>query len=104
VGVYLDNVVNPRERALLDSKRLELGLTTKQAEMIERRCAPTRVVEYTHLVEGVLVDGVINDVERSFLKKKAEQMELDEWVAAQIELSVKARHDARTAASDPPNR
>ena len=85
VGTYLDAVINIRERNLLDTKRLELGLTTDQAEKIERQCAPENVVEYTRLVEGVLVDGIITEDERAFLQKKAKELDLDSWVADQIE-------------------
>jgi RNA polymerase subunit RPABC4/transcription elongation factor Spt4 len=85
VGSYLDGVINIRERTLLDSKRLELGLTAEQADKIERQCAPENVVEYSRLVEGVLVDGIITEVERAFLKKKAKELNVDSWVAGQIE-------------------
>jgi RNA polymerase subunit RPABC4/transcription elongation factor Spt4 len=85
IGTYLDGVINVRERRLLDSKRLELGLTEDQAEKIERQCAPANVVDYTRLVEGVLVDGIITDEEREFLQQKAKELNLDSWIAKQIE-------------------
>jgi len=85
VGTYLDGVINIRERRLLDSKRLELGLTEDQAETIERQCAPANVMDYTRLLEGVLVDGIITDEERTFLQQKAKELNLDSWVAKQIE-------------------
>ena len=88
VGAYLDNVANSREKALLSKKRLELGLAVEQAELIERACAPENVVEYTRLVEGVLVDGVITDEERGFLESKAGNMKIDPWLAEQIEKTV----------------
>ncbi len=83
-GAYLDGVMNARERALLDKKRLELGLSADDVESIERQCSPANVLEYTHLVEGVLVDGKIDDAEAAFLQKKAEQMKIDSWLARQI--------------------
>lgn len=85
MGTYLDGVINIRERNLLDNKRLELGLTTEQAEKIERQCAPENVVEYTRLVEGVLVDEIITEDERAFLEKKAKELNLDSWTTDQIE-------------------
>lgn len=87
-GAYLDGVVNYRERLLLDQKRLELGLSTEEAESIERQCAPEKIVEYNYLVEGVLVDGVISETEQEFLRKKAEQMGIEPWVADQIKETV----------------
>ena len=87
-GAYLDGVVNVRERELLKKKRLTLGLTTEEAEQIQRECAPPNVIEYTRLVEGVLVDGVINKDERSFLTRRAGELGLDEWVTKQVELVV----------------
>jgi len=88
VGSYLDGVINIRERNLLDSKRLELGLTAEQADKIERQCAPENVVEYSRFVEGVLIDGVITEDERAFLQKKIKELNLDSWVAEQIEQTV----------------
>jgi uncharacterized membrane protein YebE (DUF533 family) len=87
-GSYLDGVVNIRERNLLDNKRLELGLTTEQADKIERQCAPENVVEYSRFVEGVLIDGIITEDERAFLQKKIKELNLDSWVAEQIEQTI----------------
>ena len=84
-GAYLDGIINVRERRLLDKKRMELGLSTEEAELIERKCAPDNVVEYTRFVEGVLVDGVITEVERAFLEKKARQLHLNPGLAREIE-------------------
>jgi hypothetical protein len=84
VGAYLDGVINIRERKLLNKKRLELGLSSAEAENMERQCAPENVFEFTRLVEGVYVDGVIDETEKAFLKKKAEKMKVDSWVATQI--------------------
>jgi hypothetical protein len=84
-GAYLDGVVNLRERALLEKKRLELGVNAEVAEQIERECAPESVVEYCRLIEGVLVDGVISERERKFLQQKAEHLGVDPWVAEQVE-------------------
>lgn len=91
VGAYLDEVMNVRERILLDKKRLELGLNTEEAESIERQCAPENIVEYTRLVEGALVDGIIDDAESVFLQKKAKKMNIDPWVAEQIKEEVIAK-------------
>ena len=43
------------------------------------------MMEYTRLVEGVLVDGIITKDERAFLQKKAAELNLDSWLADQIE-------------------
>lgn len=88
VGSYLDGVINIRERNLLDTKRLELGLTSEQADKIERQCAPENVVEYSRFVEGVLIDGIITEDERAFLQKKIKELNLDNWVAEQIEQTI----------------
>ncbi len=85
LGAYLDGVVNMRERALLNNKRLELGVSAEDAEAIERQCAPENVVEFTRLVEGVLVDEQIDEVEQEFLDAKARQLGVDPWVAEQIQ-------------------
>ncbi|MDP8236415.1 MAG: TIR domain-containing protein [Candidatus Erginobacter occultus] len=87
-GAYLDGVVNVREREMLGKKRLALGLTQDEAYEIERQCAPHNVLEYTRLVEGVLVDGTIDENERVFLKTKAGELGIDEWLARQVELVV----------------
>ena len=57
----------------------------EEAEKIERCCAPENIIEYTRLVEGVLVDGIINESERAFLDRKAQQLNVDPWSAKQIE-------------------
>lgn len=85
IGAYLDGVVNLREKKMLNRKRLELGLSTEEAERIERQCAPENVLEYAGLVEGVLVDGVISEQERAFLDKHTERMGLDRWIVEEIE-------------------
>jgi hypothetical protein len=43
------------------------------------------VIEYSRFVEGVLVDGIITDIEREFLDKKALKIGIDPWVAKQTE-------------------
>jgi len=84
VGAYLDGVLNIRERQLLEKKRLELGLSNEDATIIERQCAPPSVIEFTHLVECVLLDDLINEEESVFLERKAQELKLDSWVAQQI--------------------
>jgi RNA polymerase subunit RPABC4/transcription elongation factor Spt4 len=92
-GAYLDMIITAQERAMLDQKRLELGLSVEQAEEIEKRCVPANILEYHHLVEGVLVDGIINEYERVFLNKKTEQLKIDPKIAACIEDDVKRAYE-----------
>ena len=94
-GAYMDGVLTARERYVLNSKRLELGLTTKQAERIERECVPGNVMDYHHYVEGVFVDGIIDDYERDFLDKKAKELAVDPEMARIIEKEVDATTKAR---------
>lgn len=84
-GVYFDQIVNARERVMLDRKRLELGLSVAQAEEIERRCVPRNIALFQELVEGLLLDGEISDTERAFLEKKASALNIDPELAASIE-------------------
>ena len=84
-GAYLDQVVNRREREMLERLRLELGLTHEEAEAIERECALPGVVEYQSLLEIVFLDGVIDERERTFLDHKAEALGLDPELVAHIE-------------------
>ncbi len=88
VGAYLDGFVNKRERMLLNKKRLELGLSNDEAEMLEQECAPRNVVEYMRVVEGAMVDGCINAEEQQFLDGKAEVLGLDPWLAEQVTRAV----------------
>lgn len=93
-GAYLDGVVSPLERALLNEKRLELGLTSEEAEDIERQIAPKSILAYYHAVEAALIDGEISTMERDYLSRKAVELSVDEWTAEEIENSVKAVCDS----------
>jgi uncharacterized membrane protein YebE (DUF533 family) len=84
-GVYIDGVVNVRERGELERRRLELGLDADEAKRIEAEAAPSETWEYMHLVRGVLVDGVIDEQERAFLDEKARELAIDPWVRKRIE-------------------
>jgi len=89
-GAYLDNAVNARERTTLNEKRLQLGISLRQAAAIERKCAPREVLEYQRFLEGVYVDGVVNDHERRFLEKKRAELGLDPATAEQLEEQYRA--------------
>ncbi len=90
-GAWLDGVVNVRERQFLEEKRLDLGLSTAEAEAIEAGIAPPSALRYETLVQGVLIDEHVSDEERSFLDRKAREWGIDPWVANQIEEAVKAQ-------------
>lgn len=84
-GIYSDRVVNIVERKMLDQMRLELGISVENAEAIEHKYDEKHSLDYSNLVEGVLVDGIIDDDERAFLQKKAKEWNIDPNIAKQIE-------------------
>lgn len=95
-GAYLDKHVNEHEREALEQKRLELGLSTDEAEAIESRCIPRNEAEYHRLVEGVYVDGLVNEAERAFLNLKMEQLKIDSRTATLIERSVRRSREMKS--------
>lgn len=97
-GAWLDGVINVKERQLLDQIRLEMGLTTEEAEAIELREAPAGVMAYSRFVEGALADGIISEEERVFLDRKAGQLGIDPEVAQNLEEALKAAMLAEIAA------
>lgn len=84
-GVWADGVLNIWEIKQLREKRLQIGLTIEEAEYIERDCAHSNVLEYCNYVQGVLVDGIIDENERSFLDRKALELNIEPRVQKQID-------------------
>ncbi|MDP6630924.1 MAG: zinc ribbon domain-containing protein [Kiritimatiellia bacterium] len=102
-GVYIDQVVSARERMMLDKLRLELGLSSEEAETLEKRCAPLEVISYQVAVEAAFLDGEIDKHEREFLDMKASELKIDPEVAAEIEqqcLKLQTLRKTASAASD----
>lgn len=89
-GVWLDGIVYPRERELLEKKRIELGLSCDEAQKIETECAPPKNLVYTQLVEAVLVDKQITPQEKTYLERKAKELGIDPRLKEQIENSLGA--------------
>lgn len=84
-GAYMDQVVNARERHVLNEKKLELGLSDEQAEAIERECTAQEIIEYQNFLTGVYIDGSVNEVERRFLERKTQDLGIDSRLAGEIE-------------------
>ncbi len=84
-GVWLDGVVNKREREELEKRRIELGISYDVAQEIETKCVPHKNLLYTNSVEAVLIDNKITKQERSYLDKRAERLGIDKWLQKQIE-------------------
>jgi hypothetical protein len=84
-GVWADGVLNIWEIKQQREKRLQLGLSIEEAESIERDCAHSNVLEYCNFVQGVLVDGIIDENERSFLNRKAMELNIEPRVQKQID-------------------
>ena len=84
-GAYLDEVVNAREREMLEEKRLELGIAVDEAEEIEMTCVSPAMRDFTRFLEGVYVDRLVNAQEREFLNGKIEGLGIDPAVAEETE-------------------
>jgi RNA polymerase subunit RPABC4/transcription elongation factor Spt4 len=84
-GAFLDQVITPDERELLEKKRLEMGLTAADAEEVHRRCIPQNIREYQRLVEAASSDGSINDLERALLERKVVELGVNPKTAKSIE-------------------
>jgi RNA polymerase subunit RPABC4/transcription elongation factor Spt4 len=84
-GAFLDQVITPDEREMLEKRRLEMGLTADDAEEVHRRCIPQNIREYQRLVEAASSDGSINDAERALLARKADELRINSKVAKEIE-------------------
>lgn len=83
-AIWADHHVNADERLFLKRKRLELGLTERQAEKIEESVAPTEYLTFIELIEAVLLDGIIDDQEMEFLFVKAKRLNLDKQTAKDL--------------------
>jgi len=84
-GAYLDQVVGARERRVLEEKRLELGLSVRQTEEIEKTCVAPEVIEYGKLLELAFIDGRVNKHERKFLQASIERLRLEPELAEHLE-------------------
>jgi len=94
-GVLVDGQIVEAERRFLERKRAELGLDRDGAARIEEEVqvasqeSPVPAdTQFRRLVEGVLVDGRIDEAERCFLDRKRAELGLDADEAARIEREV----------------
>lgn len=73
-AVWADWEVTPMERKWLQTKRLELGLSPKEAEKVENQVIPKNYNQFLNLVAATNLDGVIDDDEEYFLTEKAKEL------------------------------
>lgn len=69
------------ERQWLQQKRLELGITIEQAEIIELQVIPKNYFLFSEIIEATRVDGKIDKLEKEFLKEKARKLDIPIEVA-----------------------
>ena len=81
----LDNIINKSEKALLESKRVELGVTEEIFEELMDTYLSNEVKKYTDHLETIAIDGVVSVEERAYLDKKIKQLNLDPWVVEELE-------------------
>ena len=84
-GALLDNIINKSEKALLESKRVELGVTEEIFEELMDTYLSNEVKKYTDHLETIAIDGVVSVEERAYLDKKIKQLNLDPWVVKELE-------------------
>lgn len=80
-GVWADWEVTPAERAWLEQRRLELGLTPREAEQIEASVIPESYRHFMNLIDAVNIDGVIDEDEYDFLMGKRMEFNIPEITA-----------------------
>ncbi len=93
-GAWMDGIINPCERRILDKMRIRLGIPLDVAQEIEKSCAPQTSLQYYCCVEAVAIDGVITYKERRFLESKIHELNIDPWVAKEIEASVMTKYQS----------
>jgi len=71
----------------LKKKKRELGLNDEKSKKIENMYAPEKAVRFRDVVESCLVDGKIDDAEKEYLRKKAEELMLNHEMANSIFLA-----------------
>jgi hypothetical protein len=84
-GALLDNIINKSEKALLESKRIELGITEEIYEELMDTYLSDEVKKYTDHLESIAIDGVVTVEEREYLDKKVKQLKLDPLVVKELE-------------------
>ena len=92
-AVWADWEVTPGEKEWLGQKRLELGLSPEMADRIETSIIPKNYHDFMNLIAAVNLDGVIDEDERGFLLRHADEMGLATGTAET--LIHNARKDAR---------
>jgi hypothetical protein len=83
-AVWADWEVTPMERKWLLSKRLELGISPEEAEMVETSVIPKHYYHFLNLVDATNIDGIIDDDEVLFLMDKAGNLGISEDAANKI--------------------
>jgi RNA polymerase subunit RPABC4/transcription elongation factor Spt4 len=86
-AVWSDAFLNREEILFLKKKKRELGLNDEKSKKIENMYAPEKAVRFRDVVESCLVDGKIDDAEKEYLRKKAEELMLNHEMANSIFLA-----------------
>jgi uncharacterized tellurite resistance protein B-like protein len=82
---YQETIPTLEQREKLNQKRIQLRLTKETAKEIEKSCVPDNIDKYRAAIEGIYADSRIDDKERTYLKKKAKELNLSPEIAQQIE-------------------
>lgn len=83
-AVWSDAYLNTDEIMFLRKKQRELGLKDEKAKEIENQYTPGKAIRFRDIVEGCLVDGKIDEPEKKYLRKKADELELSHEMANSI--------------------
>ena len=83
-AVWADGVLTRDEKVFLDQKREELGLELEEAYESEMNFAPRNAIRFRDIVEATLIDGVIDDNEKEYLRIKVKELKLSETMANAI--------------------
>ena len=84
-GALLDNFINKSEKKILESKRIELGITEEIFEEIKDEYLSDEVKKYTDHLETIAIDGIVSSQEREYLNKKIVQLKLDQDLVEKLE-------------------
>lgn len=89
-GCWFDGIVNIKERQYMEFKRRELKLSFKDAEIIENKVANKDTIKYTKEVEKIISDGKITSTDRDYLKVRARELGISNWLQNQVEENIRA--------------
>ena len=84
-GALLDNFINKSEKLLLESKRVELGISEEVFEKMIDDYLPDEVKKYTDHLESIAIDGIVSKEEREYLNRKIEQLSIDPLLVKELE-------------------